>query len=191
VPDDAIVSILDLLALPIPSFVDAAYRHLLGRNADPVEMQQRCGALRAGLGRFAFLSDMATSAEFQNRRDGAIPGLSDAAFLEDVYHRYLGRLVDPNGMDRYLRLLARGRDRRRVVQQIADSREARTKRTFWVELEELVADERASRHWFWRWPGRYRRRERRRNRIVELTLYRDTAQEAQTGPAGPAIARLD
>lgn len=190
-PADEIVSVLDLLALPIPAFVEASYQRLLDRSPDPTEMQERSGALRAGLGRLAFLADMSRSDEFRKRCDGLQIGQSDAAFLEDVYQRYLGRQIDPQGMEGNLRFLARGKSRKRVVRQIAQSREARTKRTFWLELEELLADERAERHWFWRWPGRHRRRERRCNRMIELTLRSTAAHGMPTGEAGTAASRLD
>jgi hypothetical protein len=189
VPTDEIASVLDLLALPIPTFVEAAYQQLLGRSPDPTEIQQRCGALRAGRGRLVFLTDLSMSAEFRDRCDGIRRGQSDGAFLEDVYQRYLGRQIDPQGMDVNLRFLARGRSRKHVMRQIAKSREARTKRTFWFELDALLADELAEKHWFWRWFGRYGRRERRRNRMVELTLRHAAMQGVRMGGVGKGVLR--
>lgn len=171
-PAVEIASVLDLFALPIPEFVEASYGRMLGRSPDSAEMQERCGALRAGLGRAEFLARLGHSAEFLERHNGAARDQSDGAFLEEVYQRYLGRQIDPQGIEGHLRLLARGKSRKHVVRRIANSREARLKRTFWFELDELLTGERAERHWFKRWFGKHQRRERRRNQMIEVVLIR-------------------
>ncbi|HUD31284.1 MAG TPA: hypothetical protein VMQ93_20650 [Novosphingobium sp.] len=169
-PADELHSVLDLLTLPIPAFVEASYDLLLGRHAAPEEVAERAGSLRAGLGRLRFLADLSESAEYRRRQAELLRGQGDVAFLEDLYERYLGRPIDPQGMTRYLRLLARGKSRRRIRRNIAGSREARAKRTLWFELDRLIADEQAERHWLRRWSGRSRRQERRENRMQEALL---------------------
>lgn len=167
-PAENIVSVIDLLALPIPEFVEASYHHMLGRSPQPAEIKAQCGLLRAGHGRSRFLGDLAKSEEYRARRDGALHNQTDSAFLEQVYLQYLGRQIDPQGMAGYLRALARGKSRKRIVKQIAGSREARTRRTLWFELDQLLADERAQRHWLRRWIGNHGRAERSRNRMIEV-----------------------
>lgn len=177
-PDDKVTSVLELLALPMPGFVDAAYRHLLGRAPNSSEIKAQCGLLRAGFGRVRLLADLGRSAEFRQRRENDLRHQSDGAFLEQVYLRYLGRQIDPQGMNGNLRFLARGKSRERVVCQIAASPEARSRRTLWFELEQLVADERAQRHWLHRWVGRQSRTERSRNRMIEVAQLHSAAPGA-------------
>ena len=169
-PTDDVASVLDFLALPIPDFVDTAYHLLLGRAPSLVEAKEQCGALRAGLGRLRLLSDLSESAEFRHFRDSDLRDQSDGAFVEQLYQRYLGRQIDPQGMDLYLSLLARGKSRQRIARRIAVSPEARAKRTLWFELEQILTDEWAERHWFFRWTRKARRRERRRNQMIEVTM---------------------
>ncbi|MBF5090887.1 DUF4214 domain-containing protein [Novosphingobium sp. NBM11] len=181
----------------MPDFVDAAYQLMLDRAPDSSEKKSQCGSLRAGLGRTRFLGDLALSAEFRQRRDGELRGQSDSAFLEQVYLRYLGRQIDPQGMDAYLRFLARGKSRKRVIRQVARSREAQTRRTTWFELEQLLADELAQRHWLRRWIGQYRRAERLRNRMVEVALLQGSLKTvpndgaARSGITSPVDVPLD
>jgi len=189
VPRDDPQSILDLLTLPVSDFVDASYRLLLRRRPGPAEVAEQSGVLHAGLGRIRFLSDLSVSVEY--RAGAASKEQGDAAFLEELYMRYLGRPVDPQGMDRYLGLLARGRSRERIRRTVAGSREARSKRTLWFELDRLLEDERTERYWLRRWFGRSRRRERRKNLMHEMLLNHipERAARAPTS-AGEAIARM-
>ena len=178
-PADDLQSVLDLLTLPIPDFVDASYQLLLGRHAEPAEIREQSGLLHGGLGRLRFLSGLTLSGEYRKR--AATNERSNAAFLEELYMRYLGRPIDPQGMDKYLSLLSRGRARDRIRRNIAASREARAKRTLWFELDRLLADERMERHWLLRWYGRSERRARRDNLMHEILLRPVAEPRTRTG----------
>lgn len=175
--------LLDLLILPTPDFIEAAYHLMLDRRPDASELNAQSGTVREGLGRPRFLGDLACSAEFRQLRKDFLRNQSDAAFLEALYGRYLGRQIDPQGMDRYLRALAKGKRRERILREISASREARAKHTLWFDLDRLLADEQAGRYWLLRWRGATRRRERQRNRTIEASLY-----QAQKDARDPAAA---
>ena len=163
-------SVLDFLALPAPDFVNASYNALLGRLPDPLELRERSGVVRAGLGRIRFLADMTNSPEFRKRHEQAMFDGDDESFIEYNFLRYLNRRPDRDGLSHYAGLLADGRRRERIAKDISRSREARIKRTFWYELEHVLADERAERHWFKRWIGRAKRHKRQRNIMQEAAL---------------------
>lgn len=186
-------SVLDLIALPIPDFVDEAYRLLLNRIPSPLERMERAGVLRAGLGRFRFLADMAQSAEFRQREKHLLDGGDDIVFVHVLFHRYLGRAPESDGLNHYVELLTQGKSRARLVRNIARSGEARLKRTFWFELEHLIAVERAERHWFWRWFGRGARQRRLRNQEYEALRQYILGQEGtpQSRPAAPNLNAPD
>lgn len=168
-PADHPQSALDLLIMPVSDFVDTSYLLFLGRHPGPSEVSEQSGSLRGGVGRLRFLADLGLSAEHRARRSADVGG-GDTAFLEDLYMRYLGRPIDPQGMDRYMRMLARGKSRKRIFCDVVRSAEARSKRTFWFELDRMLADERAGRHWLRRWHGRARRQARQENRMQEAML---------------------
>lgn len=146
-------SILDLISLPIIDFVEESYRILLNRLPHPQEKTERAGALRAGLGRIRFLSDMTRSPEYRQRCEHMLYTADNAAFVHVLFHNYLNRVPDSDGLQHYAGLLEGGRPRARVMRDIARSREARFKRTLWYELEHLITIDRAEQHWLRRWFG--------------------------------------
>lgn len=169
-PIESVHSLLDLIALPIPDFVDVSYQILLERRPARAERDERAGAVRAGLGRTRFLADMCMSPEYEQRWDHVLKEGDDVAFVEAMFRRYLNRSADPDGSQHYVNLLGKGKSRSRTARDIASSREAKTERTFWFELNHLVAAERAERHWFRRWFGHGRRSRMLRNVIQEAQM---------------------
>ena len=165
-----ISSVLDLISLPINDFIDESYRILFGRLPGPPEKTERAGALRAGLGRIRFLADMWQSPEYRQRHEQMLDTSDDAAFVRALFHRYLDRAPDNDGLHHYTERLMKGKGRRRIARDIARSREARAKRTFWYELEHLVTIDRAERHWLQRWFGHGTRQRRLRNIEHEALL---------------------
>lgn len=161
-----VASVVDLLALPLPDFVEASYVMLLGRAPDLPELKERSGALRRGLGRARFLCDISLSGEFRQYQARWLNEGDEKAFIGNVFERYLGRWADTAALTHYSAICAR-RGRARVVQDIVRSDEARMRSTFWYELDQFLADERADRHWALRWIGRPTRRRRQRNRMAE------------------------
>ncbi|WP_420801838.1 DUF4214 domain-containing protein [Sphingobium bisphenolivorans] len=115
---------------------------------------------------------MSRSPEYRQVNRRKLEESDDEAYVADLFVRYLERSPDPAGLRHYTALLRSGRKRTRILADISNSREARVKRTFWFELELLLADELADRHWAARWIGRARRRERQRNRMTEVLCQR-------------------
>lgn len=163
-------SVLDLVSLPVNDFVDKSYQTLLSRTPSPPEKMERAGALRAGLGRIRFLSDMVQSPEYRTHHELMLRTGDDTAFIHALFHRYLNRSPDSDGLHHYSELLKRGKARARLARDIARSGEARAKSTFWYELEHLIASDRAERHWLRRWFGHSTRQRRLRNLAYEVLL---------------------
>lgn len=166
-----IPSVVDLMALPLTDFVHASYLILLGRAPDPLELKERSGALRRGLGRGRFLGDMSLSAEFRKCQARWLHDGDDKTFIGNVFLRYLDRWADTEALTYYTGICGR-HGRARVVSDIFRSQEARMRSTFWYELDHLLADYRADRHLFLRWIGRTKRRERQCNRANEASARR-------------------
>lgn len=178
-------SVLDLISLPIDDFVGESYRILLSRIPNPSERTERAGVLRAGLGRVRFLADMVKSPEYQQRHEQMLRTGVDIFFIHSLFQRYLDRAADSEAVHHYTELLMRGKSRTRIARDIAHSREARNKRTFWYELEILIAADWAERHWLKRWFGQGSRQRRLRNLGHEALLQRNSRHEggAQHWPA--------
>lgn len=183
-------SVLDLISLPINDFVDESYRVLLSRIPGPSEKTERAGALRAGLGRIRFLCDMAQSPEYLQRYEQMLLTSDNTAFVHALFHRYLSRAADSEGLNHYTEQLMQGKSHKRLAQDIARSGEARAKRTFWYELEHLIILDRAERHWLWRWFGHGTRVRKLRNLTHEALLRHNPRYEgvSQNWPAGDVHA---
>lgn len=167
---DQVKSVLDLISLPIDNFVDESYRALLSRTPGPSEKMERTGVLRAGLGRIRFLADMAQSPEYRRRHEHILRSGNDTDFIHALFHLYLGRAPDSDGLHHYTELLTKGKSRTRLARDIARSREACGRRTFWYELEHLIAIDQAERHWLRRWFGHATRQRKLRNLRHEALL---------------------
>ncbi|VWX53248.1 DUF4214 domain-containing protein [Novosphingobium sp. 9U] len=186
-------SVLDLISLPIDDFVDESYRILLSRTPGLPEKTERAGVLRAGLGRIQFLADMGRSPEYLQRHEQMLRTGDDTTFIHALFHRYLNRAPDSDGLHHYTKLLMKGKGRTRIARDVARSREARGKRTFWYELEHLIAVNRAERHWLRRWFGHGPRQRLLRNLGHEALLQHNLthARVPQHLPAAVAHAALN
>ncbi len=167
---EKVKSVLDLISLQIDDFVDESYRILLNRTPNPSERMERTGVLRAGLGRIRFLADMGQSPEYRRRHEQMLRSSNDTDFIHALFQHYLGRAPDSNGLHHYTESLTKGKSRMRLARDIARSREARGKRTFWYELEHLINIDQAERHWLRRWFGHGTRQRKLRNLRHEALL---------------------
>lgn len=180
-------TVLALLTLPIPDFVQKAYLILLGRQPESHEIAARATVLRTGWGRVRLLENIVSSEEFTNREQKLLGDGSPRAFVERNYLLYLNRTPDVHGLEHYTKMLDAGRTRDAVRRDIAGSKEALATGSFWVELERLLADERKNMRRFGRWFGLFRRQERRWNLEMEVLRLQS---EANIRLAGAAIERL-
>lgn len=160
----------DLLLLPPESFIDQAFRILLGRAPDPVGKHYYMTRLHAGYGRYRVLAQLAQSKEYKNRQDSLLAINGNEQFVDALYERYLGRLPDPEGKGHYLKVLSKGGDRKRVLNDVVSSSEAFAKQPFLVQIEKLLADEAKAKHWFWRWFGMARHIEQQLNQQHEILV---------------------
>lgn len=113
-------------------FVDAAYRWLLNRPAEPAGLEHHVGRMRNGMSRPKLLVALARSAEASARlRHSLFLESDDRAFLYGAYTLLLGRGLDGAGESHYLNILTgKGeRGRHNVLRDIALSQEARLNRT--------------------------------------------------------------
>lgn len=163
-------SVLDLISLPIDDFVAEAYRLLLGRRPGELERTERVGALRAGLGRVRFLADMGQSQEYRQCHERMLQTGNDDEVIHALFHIYLNRAPDSDGLQHYGGLLKMGRGRAHVARDIARSPEASCARTFRFELENLITIDQAERHWLRRWFGHNKRQGRLHNLEHEVLL---------------------
>jgi len=97
------------------------YVAAFGRNADSAGLIQQYAGLRAGLSLAQLGDGIAGSAEFANRY-GA---LSNADYVNALYHNVLGRPGDASGVAFYNGALARGASRGTILAAFADSDEER------------------------------------------------------------------
>lgn len=168
-------SVSQMLALPVAIFVQAAYKRLLGRSPDPLELKSNIGALRCGLGRVHFLMNIHHSQEFYRRSQQLLNEGGDNEFVAREFAMYLGRTPDPGGLEHYLQLLKTGKSRELVHYDIANSKEAKRSYTFFHELDRLINDYKNSVHPIKRWFGKFRREIRIRNQELEIfSILRNT-----------------
>jgi len=161
-------SVSRMLALPVAVFVQAAYKKLLDRLPDPLELKSNIGALCCGLGRVQFLTNIRQSQEFQARDHQLLNEAGDNEFVAREFAKYLGRTPDARGLEHYLKMLKAGKSRELVRRDIANSKEAKRSYTFWYELDRLINDHKISIHPIKRWFGKRRREDRRRNQEFEI-----------------------
>lgn len=167
---DDISSILDLLALPLPDFVEAAHLVVLERSPNALEIAECSALLRSGSGRHRLLASLRETAECARNREQWLHGPDNETFVNAVFQRYLGRTPDPKGLKYYLNALSRGEGRKKICKDVAESREARSRRTLWFELDQLFTEARNESHMLLRWFGRAGRRRRFRNQLIELII---------------------
>lgn len=162
----AVKSIVDLLALPAPSFVQESFLMLLGRVPSITEQRDREITLVLGCGRIAMLADIYQAPEAVSYRHAQMRDGSEADFIEQLYLRYLGRSPDPAGLEHYVNLSQR-KGRAAAQADIAVSKEALYYNSMPFELERLVVLYRRSRQG-WRWIGRAKRVEQIKNIESEI-----------------------
>jgi hypothetical protein len=138
----------DLLALHDEAFVRAAYRTLLGREADDDGLRHYRACLRAGLGKAEIIWALTQSDEGRRKASFAdLDHLPDTKFIDAAYSRILGREPDAEGRDHYLNLLKRTRRRDRVVHDLSHAKEAHNSPggQFILALEDYLRRERSAR----------------------------------------------
>jgi len=113
------------------TFIEAAYRWLLGREVDIHGLQHYRERLQTRMSRGGMLLDLARSAEALSRlRDGAaVRGVNDHSFVEAAYRAVLGRAADTGGLEHYLARMNAGTSRALVLRDLSNSREARSAKT--------------------------------------------------------------
>ena len=113
------------------TFLEDAYREILGRDIDQDGLNSYTRLLEAGYSRTYVLMSIVKSDEFINkvlRENNSAQNLKDAiasnkTFLEDAYREILGRDIDQDGLNSYTRLLEAGYSRTYVLMSIVKSDE--------------------------------------------------------------------
>ncbi len=138
----------DLLALHDEAFVRAAYRTLLGREADNDGLGHYHARLRAGCGKAKIIWALTQSDEGRRKASFAdLDHLPDIKFIDVAFSRILGRKPDAEAHDHYLNLLKRTGRRDRVVHDLSHSEEAlnSSRGQFLLALEDYLRRERSAR----------------------------------------------
>lgn len=145
--------LIDMLGSPVQAFIQLAYRHVLGREADAAGAAHYQSRLAKGFGRASVLLALANSPEGKRHLSHEdLQGMADGAFVDAVFRRLLGRSPAPAESDYYLKVLAGGRDRQVVMREIEISPESQAYdgevKRFKRDLAELVSREKAGRGLF-------------------------------------------
>jgi glycosyltransferase involved in cell wall biosynthesis len=138
----------DLLALHDEAFVRAAYRTLLGREADNDGLRHYRARLWAGCGKAKIIWALTQSDEGRRKASFAdLDHLPDIKFIDVAFSRVLGRKPDAEEHDHYLNLLKRTGRRDRVVHDLSHSEEALNSSggQFLLALEDYLRRERLAR----------------------------------------------
>lgn len=143
----------ELLSLSNEAFVRAAFRIVLGREADDTGIDHYLNRLGSGHSKTHVLKDIVRSDEAKARAGYAeLTALPDEVFVDAVYQRVLGRPADPDGKRHYVELLSRSRNRVRVVEDIQKSAEAlksgTSVLTFEHELTAYLKEEKRGKRWW-------------------------------------------
>lgn len=150
-PRVAIQSVDDLLQLDGVDFVRAAYREVLGREADPSGLRDYVTRLSAGTSRQQLLADLRCDPEGQ-AHGALLPGLDELVrrvqegdrdvnvesldellslhgetFVRAAYMLLFKREPDPQGLARYLEILRAGHSNMHVLKALYEAPEAREK----------------------------------------------------------------
>lgn len=148
-------SLLDFLALPPREFFIQCYILLLGRQPESEAQYKAESALRIGRGRLPMLINIYNSKEARAYRQNLFKTGTDSEFVDEMFRRYLGRPVEPDGLEHYVTQLQL-KDRQQVKGAIAESGEARAAGTLWNDVERLVNQLNRDGRW-WKWDGQRRR----------------------------------
>jgi Domain of unknown function (DUF4214) len=165
----------EFLSLDSEGFVKAAYRFVLGREADPGGFDSHVSRLLIGIDRIALLYDLAESSEARQALGPYtdLSKLDDEAFVEALYFRLLKRRADPLGKLHYLGVIRGTEGRRSAVREIEASEEFAARNpqslSFLRQFQEVMAMERRRRS---RWRGLRgdRDSERKLNQLLEAVL---------------------
>jgi hypothetical protein len=169
------IPLRELLTLDSEAFVKAAYRLVLGREADAEGFDNHVSRLLMGVDRVALLYDMAQSPEARQGwgayRD--MSGLGDEAFVDALYMRLLKRRADPLGRQHYLEMVRAIDGRRRAIREIEASEEFAVRNAqllaFRRQLRQLMDMEQKRRSW-WRRLRSDPSRDRKLNQLLEVAL---------------------
>jgi len=165
----------EFLALDSEGFVKAAYRFILGREADAGGFDSHVSRLLIGVDRVALLYDLSRSSE---ARQGLGPysdlsNLDDDAFAEALYLRLLKRRADPLGKLHYLEVIRKSDGRRGAIREMEASEEFAARNpqllAFLRQFQQIMEVERRRRSWWRGWRGD-QRRERKLNQLLEAVL---------------------
>lgn len=74
--------------------------------------------------------------------------LDNSEFLSAIYKTILGRSIDQNGQQYYLKRLEDGKSRTSIIYQIASSEEAKAREYANPELRKILSIEKKKQHWF-------------------------------------------
>lgn len=169
-------SIISILSLAAPDFVNRTFRLLLGRAPSAFEQRARERSLYSGFGRIAMFAEIYGSFEATSRREKHRAEGSDTEFIEWLYRNYLGRVADSEGLAHYEALIKR-KGRASVQADLAASNEAIHYQALPYEVERLVKIYRRSRQW-WRGLGRQRWERQIRNIESEANAVRTAPPDA-------------
>lgn len=121
------VTLGEIYGLPPADFVKASYRILFDREADSGGLSHYLGRMALGNSRQSIHQSMLRSKEYRIRTSFAdLMGLDDEAFVEAAYRRVLCRAADDEGRAHYLKQLRNGKSRRRLLEDLVRSNEARS-----------------------------------------------------------------
>jgi len=169
------LSLADMCALPPQHFIRAAYRTLLGREADTSGASHYLGRMALGDSRTDILRDIVKGREYKSRaRHEDLMGLGDDEFIELAYRRVLGRAADGNGKRHYLERLQDGKSRARILNDLAGSHEARARTDPTLRLRDEIERFVIRRHGIRKWLRGFRRSPSAR-RISQLDFSLSTA----------------
>ena len=120
-----IATLADLLALPIPSFLEHSYLIILGRPPDEDGKGVYTRHLSRGLSKYHVLRSLISSTEHKELYGDLLSTTTgDEEFLQLAFRRHLGRQPDSSGSAAYLAALASGAARSILLASIEQSSEA-------------------------------------------------------------------
>jgi hypothetical protein len=89
----------------------------------------------------------------------------DSHFISAAYQTLLGRVPDPEGMDYFLGRLRSGCGKEKIIMQLVESNEAKSRRNNINGLRDLIIKQRRVNHWIWGRIFRGNRIERQLNKL--------------------------
>lgn len=132
-------NIYKILLLSGTPFLVAAYRLLFDRDPDAEGHEYYLNRLANGASKEEIIYELSISQEAKERLNiGELPHLNDMQFIEEIYRLILVREPDPTGRLHYLRQLSSGTKRKKIINALIASSEARSKHLGVSGLAELI-----------------------------------------------------